>query len=555
VDRAFAGLVLALVAVTVWAVWDDRSPEWRRYQQELVRREVIRLEAELAEARAELERPGAQADLARLDAAAKAARGDSAESSVTEDRDRLSALEARGDSLAEAVRRAEQVRKDGPVAHVVEDLTKQLDAVQRDYVTATGTWPPDTLRLASLWALRDSLADALIEAAGPAVQLRAQMDSAWADAQRLRVTLAKPNALADSLARARAQLLAPVTSREAALARLRRQPLRIRELSSADGLEVARCPTCHGTLDDPPGSHPPLPALEVFRDLPCTVCHRGRGRALEVESAHHGMLTAAGSGGGPHSLRSRIEALTSADPAAREAAREELRKITGIDASEELAATSASGDPDSAAALAWARWWRAAQPWFEPGDLGQEDVATSPLFASGVDPWNFTVRGRPLKYVGSRKCLGCHEVLHREHSRRWIATKFRSFERLVGVADRTPCLPCHTTGFDPTTGSYAEPGVTCEGCHGPGERYDEMMVVGQEMVGRGEETAGRVLLAHASRLAREAASRRTVPGETGLRNSCVVCHGPQQQRAGCPSLLERDGVFVSRTVEESDAAR
>ncbi len=29
------------------------------------------------------------------------------------------------------------------------------------------------------------------------------------------------------------------------------------------------------------------------------------------------------------------------------------------------------------------------------------------------------------------------------------------------------CLACHTTGFDTTTGKYAEEGIGCESCHGP----------------------------------------------------------------------------------------
>lgn len=29
------------------------------------------------------------------------------------------------------------------------------------------------------------------------------------------------------------------------------------------------------------------------------------------------------------------------------------------------------------------------------------------------------------------------------------------------------CLACHTTGFDATTGTFSEEGVTCESCHGP----------------------------------------------------------------------------------------
>ncbi len=45
-------------------------------------------------------------------------------------------------------------------------------------------------------------------------------------------------------------------------------------------------------------------------------------------------------------------------------------------------------------------------------------------------------------------------------------------------ADGTPthdykveCAGCHTTGFDPDTGEWVEPGVQCEACHGPGQEH------------------------------------------------------------------------------------
>src|SRR5207253_1674767 len=134
--------------------------------------------------------------------------------------------------------------------------------------------------------------------------------------------------------------------------------------------------------------------------------------------------------------------------------------------------------------------------------------------------------GRRLRYVGSRTCLACHEVLHREHSRRWMDTKFRSLERLAGEQHPERCFACHTTGYDAAAGIYAEPGVTCEACHGPGERYSAMMRTGQELIGKGEDERGRTLLDIASRLARDAVSRRLVAGERGNQNVCVSCHQP-----------------------------
>jgi hypothetical protein len=33
------------------------------------------------------------------------------------------------------------------------------------------------------------------------------------------------------------------------------------------------------------------------------------------------------------------------------------------------------------------------------------------------------------------------------------------------------CIGCHTTGFEPVRGTYAEPGIGCEACHGPGGEH------------------------------------------------------------------------------------
>ncbi len=527
---AFPALVLALLAVSVWAAWDDAFPPWRPYARELVDREIAAIEADLAAARAARGQPGFRDELARLDAAIAAA-GDAPEPARGGAlAAALASVEAAVDSLRDALRAADLRAREPAAAARLDAARARFESAQAAYAAATGAWPPDTTRLARLWAARDSAATAFRAAEGPAVVLRAELDAAGGDAARIRGELARLVAPRDSLEALRRALLDPVDAREARLARLRERPLRVRAIVSADGREVARCPTCHGTLEDP-GAHPALPATALLHDVPCTICHGGRGRALDVQHAHRGLLAAPAHGAGPYTLRGRIARLAEADAAGREEILDELRAITGVDPFEE----GVAGD----AAAAWSTWWASAEAWFEPGDGGL-DGEPGALAAAGLDPWRYTARGRPLRYVGSRKCLGCHETLHREHSRRWAATKFRSLERLAGTTDPRPCLPCHATGWDPGTGAYAEPGVTCEGCHGPGERYDEMMVVGQELVGQGRAVEGAALLAHSARLARESISRRLVPEDTGPNNVCVTCHHPRQHRAGCPGILDRN---------------
>lgn len=73
------------------------------------------------------------------------------------------------------------------------------------------------------------------------------------------------------------------------------------------------------------------------------------------------------------------------------------------------------------------------------------------------------------RYVGSEFCKTCHEQVHTP----WLGTRhaqaFSSpiFQRdWAELHNQSNCLSCHTTGYDPKTGVYAEAGVTCESCHG-----------------------------------------------------------------------------------------
>jgi Cytochrome c554 and c-prime/Doubled CXXCH motif (Paired_CXXCH_1) len=73
-------------------------------------------------------------------------------------------------------------------------------------------------------------------------------------------------------------------------------------------------------------------------------------------------------------------------------------------------------------------------------------------------------------YVGDQFCARCHQDIHTlwqdtRHANAFSSPIFqRDWTTLGAQAD---CLQCHTTGYDPTTGTYAFEGVTCESCHGP----------------------------------------------------------------------------------------
>lgn len=80
-------------------------------------------------------------------------------------------------------------------------------------------------------------------------------------------------------------------------------------------------------------------------------------------------------------------------------------------------------------------------------------------------------------YVGSKSCIECHEGLNKDHIAIWKASPMaaRAFSLIQKEKDKTKCIPCHATGYDPDEKTYQEENVGCEACHGPGGKYQEMM--------------------------------------------------------------------------------
>lgn len=81
-------------------------------------------------------------------------------------------------------------------------------------------------------------------------------------------------------------------------------------------------------------------------------------------------------------------------------------------------------------------------------------------------------------YIGTKRCASCHF----EQYAKWKKTKHASaFEILTPKYQKDEkCLKCHTTGFGEETGfkdvastpSLTE--VSCETCHGPGSKHEEI---------------------------------------------------------------------------------
>lgn len=80
-------------------------------------------------------------------------------------------------------------------------------------------------------------------------------------------------------------------------------------------------------------------------------------------------------------------------------------------------------------------------------------------------------------YTGSELCIGCHEGLNKKHIDSWRNSPMtkNAYSRIRNEKDIAKCTPCHATGFDPDRKTYKEENVGCEACHGPGEKYQDMM--------------------------------------------------------------------------------
>src|SRR4030042_932405 len=108
-----------------------------------------------------------------------------------------------------------------------------------------------------------------------------------------------------------------------------------------------------------------------------------------------------------------------------------------------------------------------------------------------------------VTYTGSESCIGCHESLDKKHIDTWRKSSMtkNAFSRILDEKDKTKCTPCHATGYDPDKKAFKEENVGCEACHGPGEKYQEMMIGADALEG--------------GKIARENALK-----------SCTRCHRP-----------------------------
>jgi hypothetical protein len=114
-----------------------------------------------------------------------------------------------------------------------------------------------------------------------------------------------------------------------------------------------------------------------------------------------------------------------------------------------------------------------------------------------------------IKYVGFKRCKGCHSYQYRA----WKGFKHAQASDALDEEQKkdSNCMKCHGTGTD--RGVIME-GVQCEACHGPGSRYKSPKIMSKSKYKRDSETQHKLAI------------------EAGLviqeENVCLQCHGPDR---------------------------
>jgi hypothetical protein len=133
-------------------------------------------------------------------------------------------------------------------------------------------------------------------------------------------------------------------------------------------------------------------------------------------------------------------------------------------------------------------------------------------------------------YAGSTICANCHKDVHAAwsgtlHSQAYSSPIFQEDWTKQGTSNS--CLECHTTGYDPATGKFAEEGVTCEACHGPFQKGhpETLMPITPD--------ASLCARCHKTTTDEWKASKH---GQMGI--NCQSCHNPHNQQPKAASVNE-----------------
>lgn len=120
------------------------------------------------------------------------------------------------------------------------------------------------------------------------------------------------------------------------------------------------------------------------------------------------------------------------------------------------------------------------------------------------------------KYVGYKKCKGCHSYQYKI----WKEFKHAKASEAIKEEQRKDanCMDCHGTGAD--SGALLE-GVQCEACHGPGSLYKSPKIMSK------------------SKYKKDPEGQRNKAVEAGLvtqnEKVCLKCHGQERPEGHAPA--------------------
>ncbi|HEX2908523.1 MAG TPA: multiheme c-type cytochrome [Phototrophicaceae bacterium] len=133
-----------------------------------------------------------------------------------------------------------------------------------------------------------------------------------------------------------------------------------------------------------------------------------------------------------------------------------------------------------------------------------------------------------------KNCADCH----REQKRAWatgvhsVAYTKDSFQQAWQQVNGDPaCLQCHTTNYEPPTGTYLAENVQCEACHG----FTPVNHPPEELVIRTDASVCRDC--HTATFAEFRQSKHAYP-EDREALGCATCHDPHQQKLRFESVDE-----------------
>ncbi len=476
--RLFAMAATAVLLATAMLALRVLDPPWKGIQRERID-EQITLARRSVEAQQEaFERSRVSLDHVRAEETAATARAD------------LPSAEL--DSLEIELTLLDERRADLLVLLEEDADPAAAEAAHEAYVRLTGTPDADPEEIERL---------RLRERAASGAERLEELDTLGDQRRRVEARIRELRASVAEAEEALAAFRADLDRAEARLERLQQWDIEVHEIHTPAG-GVDRCTTCHPGMDDLGATHATLGPDSPFAGWGCTPCHGGNGRALDVQAAHRHLTLRPWTEGPRYSLEPVIAELQSPDRHQRAEAAAFLRRETGRSFGYQYHAPEAER---ADAVAAWRAWWAAAEAYYRPDH------------PSGLQDHGYDASGRPRRHVGSGACLRCHEARQRQHVQRWRATKFTTFDRLEEIEDTQPCLPCHTTGYDETTDTFVQHGVTCEACHGPGAGYSAAMQAAVVLQSQGSLGEGERLLDDVSTQLRE---------QMAHGNICVDCHDP-----------------------------